>query len=403
MERTFMKYINLFFHIYQPPTQDDKVLGQIVQESYGPLTRQFLEFQDLKFTLNINYSLVELLHNDGFPEILTNIRKAHDSGNLELTATGAYHPIFPLIPEEEVKKQLDINDVGIKRLLTPSFKPEGVFPPEMAFEGNLVSLFKDMGYKWTITDDSNLSYYADEIPYNKIYSFEGLAVFLRSNGWTNKFANYHDQWQSGKDAVDELKISIDQWMGTDDGYLIIALDGETFGHHHPELGETFLIELFTAFRDARNNLQLAHLSEIYDRFPRVPVFIPPGSWSTDRENVRERDYFSWWKSNRNRIHTLQWEFTDFVLSRVRKLNDEKINAEMDRALYSCQYWWASFWKFNPGEIYRGAFNMMRILQDTADLFNDYEGIKGYEGIKDGEKIFRDLVTEIEKKQHGWEN
>jgi predicted glycosyl hydrolase (DUF1957 family) len=391
-----MKYINLFFHIYQPPLQNAQVLSEIVQESYNPLTRQIREFRDLKFTLNINYSLVELLNN-GFPEILANIRKAHENGNLELTTTGAYHPIFPLIPEEEVKRQLEINVSGIRRLLAPSFDPKGVFPPEMAFDGNLVPMFKSLGYEWTIADDSNLSHYVDEIPYNKIYSFEGLAVFLRSNHWTNKFANYSCTWRSGRDAVNELKGSLDQWFGANNGYLIIALDGETFGHHHPQLGETFLVELFQAFRDAHDDLQLTHLSEIYQLFPKVPEFIPPGSWSTDQENIMARDYFSWWKSNRDKIHQLQWEFTDFVLGKVRQLDiNQEINTEMDKALYSCQYWWACFWKFNPGEIYKGAFNMMQILQKAAELLGDYSGIR------EGEEIFRRLVTEIEKKQRGWE-
>jgi predicted glycosyl hydrolase (DUF1957 family) len=393
-----MKYLNLFFHIYQPPVQNLQTLNQIVRESYEPLTRLIREFSDLKFTLNINYSLVELL-NQAFPDIIGNITKGYENGNLELTATGAYHPIFPLIPEKEIRRQLEINDTGNRELLSSSFSPEGVFPPEMAFDGSLVSLFKSIGYKWTIVDDKNVSYYGIEIPYNKVYSVEGFAVFLRSNLWANRFADYREQWENGQDCMEELVFSLNDWMRDNDGYIIIALDGETFGHHHPDLGEKFLTEFFQAFRDNNKGVQFAHLSEIYRLFPHIPQFIPPGSWSTDEENLRSRDYFSWWKSDKSKIHELQWEFTDYVLDKVRALETNKeINDEMDKALFSCQYWWASYWKFNPVEIYKGAFNMMRILQRVAELLDDE-----YEQIKEGEEIFRELVTEVEKEKDNREN
>src|SRR5438093_1547674 len=109
-----MKYVNFLFHIYQPPVQEDEILAQIVQQSYEPLTRIIREFEDLRFTLNVNFSLVELL-NERFPQVIDNISKAYDSGTLELTTTGAYHPIFPLIPPSEIQKQLELNQRGNQR------------------------------------------------------------------------------------------------------------------------------------------------------------------------------------------------------------------------------------------------------------------------------------------------
>src|SRR5208283_3045418 len=184
-----------------------------------------------------------------------------------------------------------------------------------------------------------LNYYETKVPYNKIYSFDGFAVFLRSNLWANKFANYDDQWPQGEDFVDEVLNSSNSLMGTEDGYLIIALDGETFGHHHPSLGDAFLGQLFKALRNACDSFQTAHLSDLYRRFPKESHFIPPSSWSTDQADMQNRDYFSWWKSTTNRIHQLHWRFTNLVLEKVRKINNKEINDEMDKALYSCQFWW----------------------------------------------------------------
>jgi predicted glycosyl hydrolase (DUF1957 family) len=392
-----MKYVNFLFHLYQPPVQDAQTLAEEVEQSYGPLTRQITRqiraFPDLRFTMNINLSLVELLSGP-FSDILENIREAHDNGALELTATGAYHPIFPLIPLQEVERQIQLQEVGVRSLLSDAYNPEGIFPPEMAFEGRLVSLFKSLGYKWTVADDGNLKHYGIEVPKNTIYSFDGLAVFLRSNVWTNRFADYRGQWPHGEQFVRELEECLDAWMGAEGGYLIIALDGETFGHHHTNPGEEFLAELFDALSRSKDRLRTAHLSELHKLFPHTAQFIPPGSRSTDEADVRSGDYFSWWKSNENKIHQLQWRLTNFVLDTVRHLPGPSINAEMDKALYSNQYRGGSHWKFNPEEIYQGAFNLMRILQEAASvLWNRYDQIS------EGETILRQLVMEAEREAH----
>ena len=50
-------------HIYQPPTQDIKILRVINKECYKPLF-SILEQQDnAKFTLNINGVLIEMLYD----------------------------------------------------------------------------------------------------------------------------------------------------------------------------------------------------------------------------------------------------------------------------------------------------------------------------------------------------
>lgn len=393
-----MKYVNFLFHIYQPPTQSPEVVDRIVAECYQPLSELFLEFSDLRFTLNITYSLVELL-KDPYPAVLANIRRAHAAGALELTATGAYHPIFPLIPEDEVRRQLQINHDGNRRDLMPAFAPEGVFPPEMAFDGHLATILGEEGYRWTVVDDGILGYYDRPIPYDWIYTFAGIGVFLRSNHWSNQFAKGHERWSHGADAFDDLCQGMHIWMGDNDGYLIIAADGETFGHHHKTRGTPFLRDLFTAFRDHQDEIRLAHLSSIFDNpaFTKRRGFIPPGSWSFDAADIAHDDFFSWWKAKGNARHQLQWELAELVLDQVnRQGSDTPLRRDMDRALYSCPFWWASFWKFHPdsvGEIYKGAFLLMEILQRATAIREDQQTLER------GERLLRDLVTQIEIDRH----
>lgn len=392
-----MKYVNFLFHIYQPPTQSPGVVDRIVAECYRPLTELFLEFSDLRFTLNLTYSLVELL-KDPYPEVLANIRAAQVAGTLELTATGAYHPIFPLIPEEEVRRQLRINRDRNRRDLAPDFNPVGVFPPEMAFDGHLATILHDEGYRWTVADDGIMGWFDRPIHYDSIYTFAGIGVFLRSNHWSNRFAQDHGQWPTGADAFRDLHRGMQKWMGDKDGYLVIAVDGETFGHHQKTRDTSFLRDIFTAFRANEDEIQLSHLSALFDNpaFSKRPGFIPPGSWSFDPVDIAHDDYFSWWKAKDNERHRILWELTELVLDQATRTADEKLRGQMDRALYSCPFWWASFWKFHPesvGEIYKGAFLLMGILQRAAAINGQQPEVER------GERLLRDLVTQVEIDRH----
>jgi len=285
----------------------------------------------------------------------------------------------------------------MRQFFSSRFAPEGVFPPELAYHDNLPDLFRRLGYRWTLADDGTMSYYGIDVPYDDIYTSHGIPVFLRSNHWSNKLADAQYVWRHGKDFVEELARGMKSWIGERDGYIVIALDGETFGHHRRSLNESFLREMFEAFHNC--DLRLAHLSELSRIFPHRPQFLPPSSWSTDLAGVINRDYFSWWKSPQNRVHTLQWELTDYVAAKVNDLAaHEELRDEMDQALYSCQYWWASFWRFNADEVCKGVFNLMRILHHVAEIHGDR-----YDELAEGERICRELITEIElehnRRQH----
>lgn len=392
-----MKYVNFLFHIYQPPTQNPQILERIVDECYMPLVELFVEFSDLRFSLNIPFSLVEQLER-AHPEVLDRIRQAHADGTLELTATAAYHPILPLIPEDEVQRQLEINLKGNRRYLSQDFDPEGVFPPEMAFDGGLAGLLAQDRYRWAVADDGILGHFDRPIPYDWIYQFAGIGVFLRSNDWSNRFATADPNWREGADAFRDILDGLEQWMGPRDGYLVIALDGETFGHHHKRLNADFLRGLFEPFREHQDRIRLSHLSSLFDnpRFPKRSGFIPPGSWSFDAVDIHRGDHFAWWKAIGNEVHAYQWALLDLVRNEVGKSADEGLRREMDKALYSCTFWYASIWQFNPdsaGQVYKGAFLLMKILQAAVAQPERIEPLER------GERMLRDLVTRIEIERH----
>lgn len=369
-----MKYLSILIHIYQPPTQLGFVIDDIARECYEPLVDIFNSELDPRFTLNINYSLTELLVNRGHTDLIAGIRSAADRGTLEFVDSGAYHPIFPLIPPDEVRRQLRLNREGNAAVFGDSYAPRGVFPPEMCFSGHVAGLFKELGYQWCITDDLPYSFHNGTPPYNFIPKVGGVGVFLRSNSWSNDIS-FHS-WK-GRDFLRTAKERMQNWFGDQDGYLVIAMDGETFGHHHKYYEEKFLRSLLHGLRED-GEVKLLTLSELFSRFPMREQFVPPSTWSASVQDLNEDDPYPLWHSRFNPIHHNQWLLTNHVLgvaNRAIAAGDLGSRTLLDKALYSCQYWWASAWNFDSSQVFRGAYLLLDTLERASASTGDRDGLR----------------------------
>ncbi|MBF0502845.1 MAG: hypothetical protein HQM09_22110 [Candidatus Riflebacteria bacterium] len=385
-----MKYISILLHIYQPPTQLGFVIDDIARECYEPLIDIFNCELEPRFTLNINYSLTELLIQRGLNNITSGLRQAADAGHIEFVDSGAYHPIFPLIPTAEVKRQLRLNREGNRAVYGPAYAPKGVFPPEMCFSGHVASLFHEMGYQWCITDDLPYSYYNGTPPYDFVPKMGGVGVFLRSNAWSNDIS-FHG-WK-GRDFLNSAKERMNSWFNDRDGYIIIAMDGETFGHHHKYYEEKFLRGLLFALRD-EPDVKLITLSELFTRFPMRDQFVPPSTWSASVKDLSDDDPYPLWHSKFNQIHHNQWVLTNHVLTiagRAVASGDEECRKLLDKAIYSCQYWWASAWNFDPSQVYRGSYLLLDTLERACASLPDRDALRI------GRDLYNNLVYSISER------
>lgn len=119
-----------FLHIYQPPTQSKEILGQVANESYRKVITGLIDNPTAKITLNVNGVLTQMLVDNGFIDIVNNIKVLLDRNQIELTASAMYHPFLPKLPKSEIIRQIQLNEQVNHKYYGDSYRPAGFFPPK---------------------------------------------------------------------------------------------------------------------------------------------------------------------------------------------------------------------------------------------------------------------------------
>ncbi len=352
-----------FLHFYQPAEQQPDVLEAIVIQSYRPLIEGIKKHKRVSLTLNINGALLELLDKYGYGDIIDDLRELSEEGRIEFTSSAKYHALLPFFNGDEIIRQIKMNDETNKFFLGDSYKPQGFFPPEMAYSEKLPVLISSLGFKWIILDEIAYDGYVGHVDYKKIYKVAGsnLLVFFRERRLSNLIMS----------AVVRSRESLLEAMKGDllsERYLLTAMDGETFGHHRPGL-EKMLFDVFAA-----PEFKLIKISDISDYYKEIKEILPVKStWASSRKDVEENSQFLSWSDPENIIHKWQWEFTNLVLGEVNAMNKnhsryDLVRKKTDLALSSDHFWWASakpWWSLEMIEV--GAYRLLDTARHIPDI------------------------------------
>ena len=394
-----MIYWAPLLHFYQPPTQLHGVLRKVVDESYRPLIELFRSLPYSKATVNINAVLTEMLYDHGFNDVLQGLCDLAARGQVEFTGSAKYHPILPLIPREEIERQISLNAIVNRRFLKNEYNPQGFFPPEMCYSEDILQPVIAAGHRWIVLSGIACPV---EWPMNIIHEIStdgnSIAVLFRDNILSDKISFQNI------DAEGFISHLMDmRGWASDDIYVITAMDAETFGHHIQDWEKLFLSEVYEALNpetadryaavsptqpstdtsaspEHRNiiaqqhqsllqsreaaegkDIEIVTISQLLDIFPRGSVIEPvPSSWSTSKEDIEAGNPYPLWKDRNNAIHRLQWWHLQIALEMVNKAvsvaHSEPVKrysdiarALMDTSLHSCQFWWANhkpMWDIN---------------------------------------------------------
>ena len=398
-----MIYWAQLLHFYQPPNQVPSVLKRICDESYRPLLQVFEEYPTARVTINFNGVLADMLMDCGHKDIIEGLRSLAENGQLEFTGTGKYHPILPLIPKEEVKRQIDLNTQTNRRFFGKAYAPQGFFPPEMCYSQDILQPIVKSGYRWIIL--SGIACPA-EWPMDVIYKVEregqNLTLFFRDDVLSNRIS-FQDL------EAKEFVAHLDEWQGKRENiYVVTAMDAETYGHHIQDWERTFLAKVYEELEppaepfeevkqakalagqhtalltnnEAAAKIQMVTISQLLDLFPQGQTIEPkPSSWSTTADDMKAGNYYPLWQDKKNEVHHLQWEHLSICIELVNEAlqcadNEESRHSAtiarglLDLAEHSCQMWWASnrpMWDINL--IHMGLLDQLRTVVNAYRAIN----------------------------------
>lgn len=341
-----MIYAALHLHAYQPPTQPKSVINGILAESYEPVIRAVEENPCIFLSLDIAKSLGERLP----PSFLLRIKNLYDKRRIALVNTAAYHYLLPLCPDWVVKRQLELNRIFYREELIRNDELTGIFLPELAFSPRLAQTILGAGFKWVLADDVPFVWKRHKLPLafrapqNWVAWMRGCRILLRSSLWSEKIAR--GEYKDGNKFAEEMLTEHKMWRlacnNTQDSYIILAMDFETFGHHHQGAIGNFLIPFFEAITEFGRECKPVSLAAIVNHFPAVPAFMPAGSWATSQEDLAQNIPYPLWNHPANPFHQAWNEFMRLVFALAPKSPEpHQLGVLLDQSFYSCSPWWAA--------------------------------------------------------------
>ncbi|MGD0977006.1 MAG: hypothetical protein ABR875_01775 [Minisyncoccia bacterium] len=355
-----------FLHIYQPAEQQPDILEAVAVQSYRPILGGVLKDKSIRLTFNITGSLLELFDKYGYRDLLDILRALSVEGRVEFTGSAKYHALLPFLKEEEIVRQININNEAGKFYLGNTFNPKGFFPPEMAYKEGLAPIIESLGFEWMILDEIAFCGEPGKVDFTKKYKIKdsNLNVFFRDRRLSNLIMSAIVR--SGDSLAEVIKDDINSGR-----YVVTAMDGETFGHHRPGLDKAFF-EFFKV-----KGVDWLTISELSEKLTGAVEIEPVTStWASSSEDIKKGIQFLSWDDPENEIHRWQWELVNLALRIVdstdkRSGNYPVLRAKMDRALASDHFWWASakpWWSLEMIE--SGAYCNLDIVRSAENTSVD---------------------------------
>lgn len=345
----------LVLHIYQPPNQRPDILELVARESYDGLL-DFLATVKAPMTLNVTGSLTEQLALSGRHETLERLHRVWKNPNVTFTTTGYTHALMPLWADEIVTDQLQQNLAIQQQYLDAKFSASGAWLPECAYQPRLESILNKEGVKWTVVDESSV-----DGPYR--------AAVRRHDGELRLAVRHRALSQALATDVEQFATELE----SQDGDVVVALDGEVFGHFDPRALDR-LREVFERFGDRLVSVEKL----VAGRLPQVSVH--PSTWETSPNDRLRQKPFPLWQDRLNPIHRQMWRLYKDVWRRIESngsfREEEWVKRHFTNAISSCWFWWSNPRRtagpfkmrvWNPDMIVEGLTELIKAVRSDPRL------------------------------------
>lgn len=334
--------LSIIWHIHQPTFIPDCEVHEKVIESYMNILYIHEELE-IPFCLNITGSLIERILSLE-PEFIDYVKKLSEKNLIELLASAYYHPILPLLSDENAEIQIN-KDIEIKRkVFNTSIK--GFWPTELAWSHWLIPLIKKEKLRWAIIDSSSLILsntlpewsnrtiqgmnvlfpelknvaLKQEIhkPYFTESSGDKLAIIFRDHEMSTYLTEFKEGVLYNEKLIEDYIIKITDNSNRDD-LIVIADDGERINAQTARVYKQLLTKL-----KASNRINF-HSPSIFleTNSPNESRYLPASTFQYDLKmwtnNMDDEIYLSFLRQVSEKIRLLKF---------LSKLNKNKNNHEI---------------------------------------------------------------------------
>jgi len=367
-----MQWIN-FLHLYQPVNKDAYFIQEATVMSYHRIVRGLEENPRTKMTLNIQGCLFLRWEELGETGLIKRIKKLIEKGQVELTGSCAYHALAPLVPIDEVEKQIRENEEILRKHFGAEFKPKGFFFPEMAYGVDVAKLVKSLGYEWLLLDEISGTGKFGAIDFNKVYQDQNsdLKVVFRMRKLSQNFV---PDILGNDERLLEYKNEQDLY--------VTATDAELYGLRHIDHTAEFEKLL------KKSDLQTETISEFIHDKKITKIKVVPSNWEATEVELAKGIPYALWRDSKNKIQKQLWKLTELAYSVIKDNPDDTNTAwarwHFVRGLASCTFWWASgrdlqlfgSVSWSPDEVERGINEFIRAIRSLHNEETRSAKIKG---------------------------
>ncbi len=363
----------LVLNLHQPPGNLEDLLEHNVWEAneilyaYDRIARSLWDYEDIaRVHLSVSGTLLESLRD---PDFQQRVYGTVDCGSLlwhwqnqklfEILGTGYYHPVLPLIPEDDRPEHLSRWLASARHVFWRQSFP-GFWLPEMGFSMELIPLLKRFGYRYVIVDSEHVEP-VSPMPWHELryrphiasYGEDSIVVVVRDR-------ELSDAQEAGMEYAWFLREVEQRTRWCDFPPLVATCtDGENggwFRNTNPDANfwGVFYRELVEHAR-AIGIVKPTFITDYLDRYgAHGEVTVKTGAWNTGWHHGR--DFLQWTGSDAQkqaiaRVRDIsakvrdarQRESAAAAVEEARWHALDEAHWRLLRAETSCNFYWGEAW------------------------------------------------------------
>lgn len=301
-------------------------------------------------------------HGEG--RVLDRIAALRDQMRLDLLATAMHGALLPLLPPEEIHRQLDLSDAENERVFGDLYRPLLLWSPQLAYSRKVAEVAAKRGLIGMIVDELAMRRGAAPWPGRTVPALEGLpGFFLLPRSRVVSDAMQAD----GIHAREDLLRLAPGLRWEQERYLLTTEESGRELRTHDELAKTFHVDISV------------RASALIEHFPLGGTVSPlPCSARTRAEELHRGIPFSAWFSPDSPLQDAQWRFYLGTLETLRELERQGLQAmpgvrrlrgELD--VMARESWWraASPEDWAPATVLDGMERLRHRIADVLPLID----------------------------------